>query len=122
MFFVNFNYIGLFLGIPDAVPNLSINFNISCLMNGTIEIDWDPVFSLMTTRDSDDLKYMVEVNDLHSSIVNTTTSDNFVLAVLPNYIPINASCVSFNITVTSSNSAGRGNTSSDIISALQTGI
>ncbi len=99
-----------------------MNVNISCLLNGTIEIEWNPVSSSRTSRGPEEnINYSVKVDDLQASIVNITTSDNFLVAVLPNYTPHNISCLSFNVTLSSSNSAGRGNTSSTIVSLLQTG-
>ncbi len=74
----------------------------------------------MLSRGSEDLKYMVEVNDLQAVIVNATTSDNYLIALLPNYTPYNVSCISFNITLSPSNSAGRGQSSS--ISLIRAGI
>ncbi len=116
------NYTLFFLGVPDAVSNISVNFNVSCLLNGTIEIEWDPVSSSRTSRGPEEnINYSVKVDDLQARIVNTTTSDNFLVAVLPNYTPYNISCLSFNITLSSSNSAGRGNTSSTTVSVLQRG-
>ncbi len=90
-------------------------------MNGTIEIIWNPATFLMLSRNPENISYEVKVNDLQERIVDTTTSSNFLTADLPNYTPFNASCISFNITVVASNSAGRGNSSSIMKSVLQTG-